>query len=371
MRFLRGTATLIALVGATTLGAQDHQHGGAGGRSGIPDTAGLGEVSFPNSGAAAAQGPFLRGLALLHNFEYEDAADAFQDAERRDPAFALAFWMEALTYRHGVWGTEDLESARGALARLGPDAEARLARARTPRERAFGATVEALFAQAPEPQRVRAWADSLRRLAAAEPDDPEWATFAAIAIMDSFRWLRGLERARARDESAALAQRAFEAHPRHPGAAHFVIHANDDPVHAPLAERAARAYAQIAPSTDHALHMPSHIFVQLGAWDDAVAANERSWAASRAWVSRRQAPNAHNSWHTLSWLQYAYLQQGRMRAARALIDTARALLGARSDTIRGIDVRFAVAELEFMYGANGGSWSGTPPAIVALEPSAR
>lgn len=338
------------------LDAQDHhRHHGA-----AADAAGLGTVRFPNSGAAAAQQPFQRGLALLHSFEYIDAAEAFREAQRRDQSFALAYWMEALTKRQGVWGMEQTDEARAAMARLAPTADARLRRASTLRERAFGAAVEALFADAPESQRVRAWAASLRHLAAADPTDPEWATFAAVAIMDAMRWLPAAERARARDEAASLAERAFAAHPRHPGAAHFVIHANDDPVNAPRAERAARAYAQIAPAADHALHMPSHIFVQIGAWDDAAGSNERAWAASRAWAAGRGGRAEEVSWHSLIWLQYAYLQQGRHRAARALIDTARAILGGRGDTIPGIDVRFALAELEFAYGAKTGEWF--PPA---------
>ncbi|HVE79208.1 MAG TPA: hypothetical protein VNA89_10120 [Gemmatimonadaceae bacterium] len=353
-------AALLAL-GAPALRAQHDHHA----RAGVAGTAGLGEVAFPNSGAPATQEAFRRGLALLHSFEYEDAADAFREARERDPAFALAHWMEALTYRHGVWGTEGLAEARAVLARLGPDARSRLARARLPRERRFGAAVEALFADAPEPRRVGAWADSLRRLVAEEPGDPEWATFAAIAIMDAMRWMPPAARARARDESAALAERTFAAHPRHPGAAHFVLHANDDPDHAARAERAARAYAEIAPAAEHALHMPSHIFVQLGLWDDAAASNERAWAASRRWVAERGAPTAALSWHALSWLEYSYLQQGRRRAARALIDSARTLLGARSDTIPGIDVRFAVPMMEFLYGATTGSWSEPAPPIRA------
>jgi tetratricopeptide (TPR) repeat protein len=367
----RKKASLVVvalLLGSTSqaLLSQEHLH-----HASLADTTGLGSVSFPNSGKPAAQAPFQRGLALLHSFEYIDAGEAFQEAQRRDPHFALAYWMEALTNRQGIWGMEQLADARTVLARLAPTADARLARAGTPRERAFGAAVEALFADAPEAQRVRAWADSLRRLAASEPEDPEWATFAAVAIMDGMRWASPAERARLRDESAALAERAFARHPMHPGAAHFVIHANDDPVHAPRAEQAARAYAKIAPAADHALHMPSHIFIQIGSWEDAVASNERAWKASRAWAARRRAGPAELSWHSFIWLQYGYLQQGRRREARALIDSARTILGARSDTMPGIDARFAIAELEFAWGANTGEWLPPSPAITAASASAR
>src|SRR6186997_749082 len=106
----------------------------------------LGTVVFPNSGSPAAQADFLRGVALLHSFEYDQAQKAFKSAQLVDQNFALAYWMEALTYRHPLWGQEYLEQARAALKPLGATASARLARAKTARERAYGEAVEALFA---------------------------------------------------------------------------------------------------------------------------------------------------------------------------------------------------------------------------------
>src|SRR3954454_15318694 len=105
---------------------------------------GLGSVVFTNSGNAAAQAPFLRGLALLHNFEYEEAAEAFRAAQQADPSLAMAFWAEALTYSHLLWGQDDAAAARRAIGRLAASREARLAKAVTPRERAYGTAIEAL-----------------------------------------------------------------------------------------------------------------------------------------------------------------------------------------------------------------------------------
>src|SRR6266516_4623868 len=123
----------------------------------------LGNVVFPNSGAKAAQEDFLRGVALLHSFEYEDAAKAFRTAQKRDKDFALAYWMEALTYRHPLWGQEDINAARGALAALGPSAAIRLGRAKTARERAYGDAVEALFGSGAEVDRARAFAEGMSK----------------------------------------------------------------------------------------------------------------------------------------------------------------------------------------------------------------
>ena len=130
LRFLLLTVVLIAAAQPTGGSAQ---------------TAGLGSVSFPNSGAPRAQAPFLRGLALLHSFEYADAAEAFREAQRVDSGFAMAYWGEALTYDHSLWGEHDSTAARAALARLGNGTEARVARGGNARERACLGEVEALY----------------------------------------------------------------------------------------------------------------------------------------------------------------------------------------------------------------------------------
>lgn len=320
------------------------------------DTSRLGTVRFANSGSRAAQPSFLRGLALLHSFEYRDAATAFRAAEHADSTFAMAYWGEALTYRHPLWGEEDVAAARQALARLGATPAVRLARARTGRERYYGAAVEALYADTLEPVRARAFADSMRQLARRYPADEEASAFAALALLGERPYLPDSLRAAVGLEAAGLAERVFGAHPTHPGAAHYVIHAYDDPRLAQRGLAAAREYASIAPDAEHALHMPSHIFLQLGLWDDVVRSNERAWAASRAAVARDHLPPNALDLHAVHWLHYAYVQQGRLRAARALDSLAtRAVAGATpqvtaaaydADILYGPQLRaFAVASL--------------------------
>jgi tetratricopeptide (TPR) repeat protein len=329
--------------------------------------AGLGAVHFPNSGAAAAQPPFLRGLALLHSFEYQDAGAAFREAQQADPSFAMPYWGEALTFSQPLWGMEQLDSARAVLRRLGPTAETRVARARTARERAYGAAVEAFFADTTMPVRARGFADSLRALAAREPDDQDAAAFAALALLilaNNDPALRGVPSRPLYAEAIVLGERVFEVNPQHPGATHYLIHAYDRPGFAERGLRFARAYAEVAPDAEHALHMPSHIFVQLGLWSDVAASNERSWAASRAWVARQGRPAADLDFHSLAWLQYAYLQQGRWQAARALIDTAEAVLAGADLAIGYPDARFALTALPFAYASETGRW--TDPAAARL-----
>jgi tetratricopeptide (TPR) repeat protein len=327
----------------------------------------LGVVSFPNSGAHAAQQPFLRGLALLHNFEYDDARAAFRAAERADSGFAMAYWGEALTFAQLLWGLDYADSARATLAKLGPTTESRLARAGSARERHYGAAIEALFESSDLPTRVRGYIAGLRAVTAAYPSDLDARALLAISLLLDESGTPAEQRART-EESIRLAQSVLTAQPNHPGGAHYLIHAADDPRYAPRALAAARAYARIAPDAEHALHMPSHIFVQVGAWDDVVSSNERSWAASRAWVKSHGVAPTELGFHTLWWLQYGYLQQGRFAAARALIDTARAVLaGIDWATSDAIDARYAVEQLRFSYAWESGDWTvyaGRAPALA-------
>lgn len=274
----RGTIRAVAFV-SIAVGALAGRGLAAGAQTGHEhEHGGLGTVSFPNSGAPAAQAPFLRGIALLHSFEYDDAEDAFHAAERADSSFALPYWFEALTHTQLLWGVDDADSARAVLARLGPTPAARLARAANDRERAYGAAVEAFYADTNVATRSMAFADSLRHIAARDAKDPEAAAFASLAIQMAMAGSRGADTLQ-RNEAIALAERVYRANPQHPGATHYLIHAYDNPTIAPRGLAFARAYARVAPAAEHALHMPSHIFVQVGMWDDLVRSNEQSWAA--------------------------------------------------------------------------------------------
>jgi tetratricopeptide (TPR) repeat protein len=135
-------------------------------------------------------------------------------------------------------------------------------------------------------------------------------------------------------QAAAIAQGVFQRHPQHPGAAHFIIHAFDDPDHAILGLPAARAYAKIAPSAAHALHMPTHIFVQLGMWDDVVASNIIAYKAAVDLADKKNLPRGREDFHTLSWMQYAYLQQGKWDDAQRCVEMAKTVADKNLDNPR-------------------------------------
>lgn len=354
-------AVLVACLPATAL-AQDATHKGAHAHPV------LGTVNFKNSGNRAAQEPFQRGVALLHSFEYGDAADAFREAQKADPSLALAYWLEALTYSHVLWGYESLDESRAVLARLAATPEARLAKAKTKRERAFGAAVEAFYADGSLSTRARSFADALQQLAATDPDDHEAAAFAAIASMMAWYSIPATDRAPYNDAVRQHALRVFRENPQHPGAAHYLIHFVDmNPRAAKEALEFARAYDKIAPDAEHALHMPSHVYLPLGLWADVAASNERAWAASRKEVLRKKDSPADNSWHSLDWLQYSYLQLGRYRDARALVDTATNILQGVAIADDNPDARNVVNLLAFRYGMEAGNWEAHPNGIPNID----
>jgi tetratricopeptide (TPR) repeat protein len=290
----------------------------ASARAEAAQTGALGRTEFPTSGSPAAQEHFLRGALLLHSFEYDDAAEEFRKAEALEPGFAMAYWGEAMTCNHPLWMQQDEDAARKALDRLAPTAAGRLAKAPTPREKMYLEAVEALYGEGDKVARDRAYADAMRRLHEAFPEDLDAEAFYALALLGTTEGKRDLT---VYMKAAALVEDVFAKNPQHPGAAHYLIHCYDDPVHAPLGMRAARVYAGIAPAAVHALHMPSHIFFAMGMWAEAASSNEASWAASVARAERLRLGAAGHSFHALSWLEYAYLQLGRWKDARATLAT--------------------------------------------------
>jgi tetratricopeptide (TPR) repeat protein len=295
---------LLACAGAAAAPASVHEHAPSSGSVNV----GLGTVHFANSGTPRAQPEFIRGLLLLHSFEYGAARQAFLAAERTDPTFAMAYWGEALTYNQTLWGEQDQGAARAALAKLAATPELRAAKAGTERERAYLASVEQLYGDGDKSRRDAAYSAALGALARQYPDDLDARAFYALSILGLTNGRRDVANYM---RAAAEAEAVYDVDKHHPGALHYLIHAYDDPIHAPLGLRAARLYGKVAPAAAHAQHMPSHIFFALGMWDQAIAANIASLKISRA--------EGDGGYHALLWLTYAYLQEDKRQQAEELV----------------------------------------------------
>lgn len=310
---LRAATVLLAGMCFAAAATGQHEHPGTGT---VPVE--LGTIHFENSGSPSVQGAFIRGVLLLHSFEYAAARQSFLEAQRIDPTFALAVWGEALTFDHPLWYEQDTVSARAALAKLGASSDERIARGATERERGYLAAVEKLYGAGDKLARNRAYADALHDLARRHPEDLDARALYALSLL-------GLTPVRNHANymlAAAEAEAVYDIDKRHPGALHYMIHAYDDPVHAPLGLRAARLYAQVAPAAPHAVHMTSHIFFALGLWDDAIQANETSLRVARA--------QGNPNYHSLLWLEYAYLQKDQQAPAADLVRSVAADAAAQS-----------------------------------------
>lgn len=311
------------------------------------DAVHAGDVSFANSGAPAAQTAFLSGLALLHDFEYERAAEAFRRAEAADPGFAMAYWGEAMTYNHPVWFEQDLAAGRAALAKLGPTPQARAAKAPTQRERDYLAAVEILYGEGTKEVRDFRYADAMAALHAAYPDDVDATALYALSLLGTSHEGRDFATYM---KSAALLEEVYPTHMRHPGVLHYMIHSYDDPIHAPLGLRAARRYGAVAPDAPHALHMTSHIFIAMGMWDEVIQANQNAWRVGNALNARRGRPPTACG-HGITWLTYGFLQERRDAEAAKVIAGCRvaAVAGLAAARPAGSDPdRSAVGSYVFM-----------------------
>jgi tetratricopeptide (TPR) repeat protein len=276
----------------------------------------VGEVAFANSGVAAAQPAFLRGLALLHNFEYPDAAESFRAAQKADPGFAMAYWGEAMTYTHPVWMQQDRDAAVAVLTRLGPTPAERAAKAPTARERGYLHAIEVLYGEGTKEQRDVDYAAAMAAVHASYPDDVDATAFYALALLGTAHEGRDFTTYM---RAAALLEEVFPTHQHHPGVLHYLIHCYDDAVHAPLGLRAARLYGAVAPDAGHALHMTSHIFIALGQWDDVIAANEQAMTVVDHHLHEKGKAPARCG-HYANWLHYAFLQVGRTADANRILE---------------------------------------------------
>jgi tetratricopeptide (TPR) repeat protein len=275
----------------------------------------LGHVDFPNSCKAEAQPALLKGLALLHSFQYRESESAFKAATDLDGNCAMAHWGAAMALYHQLWDfpgrrtlKEGLESVEAAQKLSAP----------TPRERGYIASAAAFYqddAKLSHVQRTTAYSDALAQLHSQAPGDVEASAFYALSLVALAD--ENVDDMANRKKAMAILEPLFKQHPDNPGVAHYLIHATDKPELAGAGLAAARAYAKIAPDSSHALHMPSHIFTRLGLWKESIASNIAATTAA-AHATEMHQSEAHYQTHAMEFLDYAYLQTGQEAKARAL-----------------------------------------------------
>lgn len=361
MRTFQHTAVMVAALALTPARAiaqdeHDHAH---------PAPEKLGQVHFPVSCKPEVQPAFTRALALLHSFAYVEAAKAFEGVAAKDPGCAMAQWGIAMSNYHTIWAppTEGEFAAGRAAAR-----KAATLRAPSARERDYIAAINAYYQGdgVPHPARVVAYEQAMAGLAERIPDDHEASIFHALAIL-GVAYNSPPDKTYARQKRAAeILNRLLPLEPEHPGIAHYMIHAFDYPALAELALPAARAYAKIAPSAPHALHMPSHIFTRLGMWQESIDSNLASAETSQQWIARTH-PGATpaEGLHAWDYLEYAYLQTGRDAKARELVEK---VARVASFDVPSFAAGYALAAIPARYALERRAW--TEAASLAVRPAA-
>ena len=282
----------------------------------------LGTVSFHVSCAPAVQGDFNRGVALLHDFWYEEARPQFERTLNKDPQCAMAHWGLVMSDFHQIWDRPD----DATVAKGWRELEAAKAHPpKTQRERAYIAALADFYRPGARDfqARIDAYSAAMGRLYAAHPDDVDAGTFYALSLLAAEQPTD--TSLKQEHKAMAVLTPLWDKHSDHPGVVHYIIHACDNPPLAPDGLVAARAYGKVAPSGPHAVHMPGHIFARLGLWQEDIDANAASVEASRAAEARHES-GWMDQFHSDDFLVYAYLQSGQEEKARAVIADSNAAI---------------------------------------------
>ncbi|MBZ5526444.1 MAG: hypothetical protein LAN71_00880 [Acidobacteriia bacterium] len=309
MRVRIAVLGVMSLLGVCSVGADEgHQHG---------DGEVLGTVTFPVTCASAVQKPFERGVALLHSFWYEESEKQFRAVAEKDPACAMAHWGVAMSLYHQLWERPDAATLKTGWEEI---QKAQALGTRSEREKGYIAAAAAFYADADTKDylaRATTYSQGMEKVYRENPGDVEAAAFYALSLLAAEPPKDATFENR--KKAIPILNEIFRKNPRHPGIAHYLIHSCDKPQLAAMGLAAARGYGKIASSAPHALHMPSHIFIRLGLWPEAVQSNLASIAATKR-AAAMHLDGAGHQFHAMDFLQYAYLQMGEDARARKLLD---------------------------------------------------
>jgi tetratricopeptide (TPR) repeat protein len=305
----------------------------------------LGRVSFANSCAPAVQATFERAVALLHSFWFREGEKTFREVLERDPSCAIATWGIATILIGNPFATGPTP-ARAQLAKEAIE-RGRAIGAKTERERLF---IEAVaqyyerFGERTHVARMKSLSDAFENVARRFPQDDEAQIFSAIYLTATQN--PSEQTFASALKAAAILEAQFKKHPDHPGVAHYLIHSYDYPPIANKGLNAAKRYSEIAPSAPHALHMPSHIFTRVGAWQESAVSNLRSADVAKA------EQEFTDQLHAMDYLVYAYLQLARDTDAQRVVKEAPGVRG--NDQIRATP--YALAAIPARYAVERGAW---------------
>jgi tetratricopeptide (TPR) repeat protein len=354
-------AGALLLLPAQLFSQGDHDH-----HAGKPPER-LGQVVFPTTCNAKAQFKFERGLALLHSFWYEEAGNSFRAVIAADSNCAMGYWGQAMSTLHPLWTPPSPKESETALAAA--ERAVQLARAGS-READYAGGIATYYrghTATDHRSRLIAYQAAMEKVAQRHPKDDEAQIFNALALI-AVGQLEADDTTYSRQRRAAtILEPLFRKHPEHPGLAHYLIHAYDYP---PLADRgiaAAARYSQIAPSVPHALHMPSHIYTQVGQWDHSIESNLRSAQAARTFEQKQHMGFWDQHGHALDYLVYAYLQQGRDAEARRIVDQVKGV--GSVFPANSLINDYALAAIPARYALERGQWREAESLAVRAAPS--
>ena len=322
----------------------------------------LGTVSFPISCAPDSQKAFERGVALLHSFGYEEAEEQFTEITKKDPTCAMAHWGVAMSLFHQIWERPEDATLKRGHAEM---EQAQKIGAKTERERGYISAMAIFYSDQSKANYLKqaaAYSDEMAKVYKQNPTDLEAGAFYALSLLASDRPNDTTHEAE--KKAVAVLNPLFQKQPDHPGLAHYIIHSCDSPEMAAMGLDAARRYAAIAPSSAHAVHMPSHIFARLGLWNEDIQANLKSVALTQK--SGAMYMRGHEL-HAMHFLLYAYLQTGQDEAAKKIVDEAKQIVASaptKDDSGMLEYLGFAGAHFPALYALEMHHWQDA----AALEP---
>ena len=324
----------------------------------------LGQVNFPVTCTAAAQKQFNRAVAWLHSFEYEAAEKAFTEVTVTDPQCGMAYWGIAMSNYHPLWVPPTAAELKKGLSAI---EKAKIVGARTQRERDYIAAIDVFFHDSDKldhKARTFAYSNAMEQLFQRHPSDNEAGVFYALTLIAT--GMMANDKSYAREKKAAqILNRVLAREPKHPGVAHYLIHAYDYPTLAHLALPAARSYAKIAPASAHAQHMPSHIFTRLGLWQEAIRSNLDAEAAAKAYAVRNHLSGVFDEqFHAMDYLVYAYLQGAQDKQAWGVLDELTKIQRAEPETFK---VAYAFTAIPARYALERRRWDEA--AKLTLSPA--